>query len=67
MRGRRQQKKKPSMPLSLLIPKSLWPRGMTKEALDMLDMQQLEKLQAHDIALRTLEGAVEGKNPGKVV
>ena len=33
----------------------------------MLDMQQLEKLQAHDLELRKLEGATEGKNPGKVV
>ena len=26
-RDKRQQKKKPPMPLSIMIPKSLWPRG----------------------------------------
>lgn len=66
-KNKRQQKKKPKMPLSIMIPKSLWPRGMTKEAIDMLSLPMLEKLQAHDIALRTLEGTKDEKNPGKIV
>ena len=40
---------------------------MTKEAIDMMDLPMLEKMQAHDIALRTLECTVDGKNPGKIV
>ena len=66
-RGRHQQKKRQSMPLSKMIPKALWPRGMSSEAIDNLDMEQLEKLQKHDIEIRKLEGATEGKKPGKVV
>ena len=64
---RHRQKKKQQMPLSLMIPKALWPRGMTKEAIDSMDIETLERLQAHDIALRTLEGSKEEKNPGKIV
>ena len=66
-RGGRQSRKKRSMPLSKMIPKALWPRGMSSEAIDNLDMEQLESLQKHDIEIRKLEGATEGKNPGKLV
>ena len=66
-RGGRQSRKRQSMPLSKMIPKALWPRGMSSEAIDNLNMGQLEKLQQHDIEIRKLEGASEGKNPGKLV
>ena len=66
-RGRRQSRKRQSMPLSKMIPKALWPRGMSAAAIDNLDMEQLESLQKHDIEIRKLEGATEGKKPGKLV
>ena len=66
-RKSRHQRSKMDMPLSEIVPKALWPRGMTKEAIDLLDLPRLERLQAHDLALRKLEGETESKNPGKVV
>ena len=66
-KDKRQRSKKKQMPLSVMIPKALWPRGMTKEAIDMMDLVMLEKMQAHDLALRALEGSKDEKNPGKIV
>ena len=63
----RQQRSKSDLPLSELVPKALWPRGMSKEAIDALSLPMLKHLQEHDLALRKLDGEAESKNPGKVV